>query len=127
MSDEEILDAIRGVRNNLATVDFTAVPSMVLCKSEDSQAVLKIVEDISYVQIPRKLAKTILGILESEYEGTEMFQDEINELKGLLESECSHEWEDWSVAPARHKGELAKWRHCKKCDKFDFRLEHKYE
>ena len=84
MTDEEILDAIRGVRNNLATVDFTAVPSMVLCKSEDSQAVLKIVEDISYVQIPRKLAKTILGILESEYEGTEMFQDEINELKGLL-------------------------------------------
>lgn len=36
------------------------------------------------VTIPRKLAKTLLGILESEYEGTEMFQDEINELKGLL-------------------------------------------
>lgn len=36
------------------------------------------------VTIPRKLANTLLGILESEYEGTEMFQDEINELKGLL-------------------------------------------
>lgn len=30
------------------------------------------------------LLKQLLGILESEYEGTEMFQDEINELKGLL-------------------------------------------
>ena len=49
-----------------------------------SQAVLKIVEDMSQVTIPRKLANTLLGILESEYEGTEMFQDEINELKGLL-------------------------------------------
>ena len=30
------------------------------------------------------LLKQLLGILESEYEGTEMFQDEIKELKGLL-------------------------------------------
>lgn len=84
MTDEEILDTIRGVEPYLAPVDLTAVPSIVLCKGEDSQAVLKIVEDISQVTIPRKLANTLLGILESEYEGTEMFQDEINELKGLL-------------------------------------------
>ena len=41
-------------------------------------------EESGDTTIPRKLANTILGILESEYEGTEMFQDEIKELKGLL-------------------------------------------
>lgn len=67
MTDEEILDAIRAVENHLATVN-----------------IFDIAAKKSTVTIPRKLANTLLGILESEYEGTEMFQDEINELKGLL-------------------------------------------
>lgn len=83
MTDKEILETIRELQTRLSTVKSSAA-TKVLCKGEDSQAVLKIVEDMSHVTIPRKLAKTILGILESEYEGTEMFQDEINELKGLL-------------------------------------------
>ena len=83
MTDEEILETIRELQTRLSTVKSPAA-TKVLCKGEDSQAVLKIIETISYVPIPLRLAKTILGILESEYEGTEMFQDEINELKGLL-------------------------------------------
>jgi hypothetical protein len=82
MTDEEILETIRELQTRLSTVKSSAA-TKVLCKSEDSQAVLKIVKEDS-VTIPRKLANTLLGILESEYEGTEMFQDEINELKGLL-------------------------------------------
>ena len=44
----------------------------------------KVYKESDNITIPRKLANTLLGILESEYEWTEMFQDEIKELKELL-------------------------------------------
>ena len=83
MTNEEILETIRELQTRLSTVE-SAAATKVLCKNEDSQAVLKIVEGVSHITIPRKLANTLLGILESEYEGTNMFQDEIKELKELL-------------------------------------------